>query len=83
MNAIKIAEVKEDAAGIVRAVQELDKIHGFHAPQKKELSLVDGTGQQHRKKLERVPDEELLSKIGGEKGLVVDGEFEEAAEAQK
>lgn len=79
LQAIKIAKIKEDAAGIVRAVQEINRMHGYHAPKKSEHHLIDDTGMHQRKRLERVPDEELLSRIGGEQGLVVDAEFEEVA----
>ncbi|HIG58474.1 MAG TPA: hypothetical protein EYQ21_03595 [Flavobacteriales bacterium] len=73
---IDIAKKNKEPQSIARCVNELNKMHGFLAPEKKEIE-IDVSHQQYKNRLEQMSDEELLTKIGGEKGLIEDVEFEE------
>ena len=67
LHGIKIAKLTDDAQSIRSCVQELNKMHGFHMPDKTEIVH---THSVVIKQLENLDDEALLSKIGGETALI-------------
>lgn len=77
---IRMAKTGYDAQALRACVQELNKIFGYHAPEKKQVDVnqnVNGnvTTTHTLQQLESLPDKALLEAIGGAGGLIIEGEF--------
>ena len=73
LDAVKAAKLKGDSMAVARCVAELNKMHGYYAPGKTETKH-DVVFIQAQRQLEMADDSVLLAKIGGERGLVIEGE---------
>jgi phage terminase small subunit len=56
--AIEMARLQGDAQAMIRAVTELNRMHGYHAPEVKRFEL-NVTGEKFRQRLEEMTDREL------------------------
>lgn len=71
---VEIAIKKADSMGIARCVAELNKMHGYLAPEKKEIEVKIPQLTQ-MKQLERLTDEQLVEMLGPE-GMTIEGQYE-------
>lgn len=76
---IEMAKTAKEPQSLARCVNELNRMHGFLAPEKKEIE-IDVQHQTYKTRLEHMDDADLLKLIGGERGLITDVEFEEVEE---
>lgn len=72
LEAIEMARLVQDPTAMIRGAQELNKMCGYYAPEKKELELT-GPKDRVRRELERLSEEELVRLASGE---VIEGEYE-------
>lgn len=57
--AIDMSRILEDPTSVIRAVQELNKMHGFLAPEIHEIRLSEDLSKRQRQ-IKELPDEQLL-----------------------
>ena len=72
--ALEMARLQGDSMAMLRAVQEINKMNGFYAPEEKKLTV----SAEQRRVLSQFDDmdDEELARIAAE-GVIVEGEFEE------
>lgn len=80
LEAIEMARTIQDPTAILRGAQELSKMCGFYAPEKKTLALTDERNKV-RGELALMTETDLIELAGGFKG-VLEGEFEVVADNQ-
>ena len=69
----EIAKIQADAAGMSRALQELNKIHGYYEPEKLKIEL-SANAQRVMDTMEQLDDAKLLEMAA------LEGEYEEVVE---
>lgn len=69
-DAIDMAKLMSDPATMIRAVNELNRMHGYHAPEVRKIEF-DDRAQKLLDKLEQMDEEQLLQ-IGY--GVTIEGE---------
>lgn len=77
LEAIDMGRMISDPMSIIRGAQELNKMCGFYAPEKKKITL---TSEQRRlaTKYDEISDEDLISMINEQdKANAIEAEFEE------
>jgi hypothetical protein len=72
-----MARAARDPQAFFRGISEINKMQGYYEPEKRVID-VNVTWKDRVRQLESLSEEELLQRIGGEKGLILDGEFERA-----
>ncbi len=72
--AIDMSRVLEDPTAVIRAVQELNRMHGYLAPEVHEIHLSEDSSKRERQ-IKELSDEKLLelSAIDGEYEVLSDG----------
>lgn len=73
-DAIEMARAIQDPTAMLRGAQELSKMCGFYAPEKKTLELTDERNKV-RGELALMTETDLIELAGGFKG-VLEGEYE-------
>lgn len=73
--AINIARCGGDAGSMIRAVQEVNKMQGYYAPELKAV-LLDHRTTVRQAQIQEMPEEELLKRLGKPQAFI-DAEFEE------
>jgi hypothetical protein len=76
LKGIDIAKTRADAQALRACVQELNKIMGYHAPEKTETTVVLEDKAQKMRNIETASDTALLERLGPS-GLVIEGEYVE------
>ena len=64
LRAAQIADEDRNPSAAARVWAEINKMMGFHEPERKEITLSDG-GERYRNYIESMSTEELLEKVGG------------------
>lgn len=72
LEAVDIARMKAEPGDMIRGASELNKMHGYYAPEKKEISLE---GHIEVQQIEALSDTELLELLGDEPDAI-EAEFE-------
>lgn len=70
---LDMARKADDVQAFFRGVQEINKMCGYYEPEKHEV-LHTHEGEVVVRKIESMSDQQLLEHIGGESGLVIEGE---------
>lgn len=78
----EMAKLTTDPNAMVRVIQELNRMHGHYAPEKKEL-VLNAKSRKILADLGTMSEQELLEKIGGAQGLIIDGEYKDVTEAEE
>jgi hypothetical protein len=78
---LEMSRSARDPMAFFRGVQEVNKMQGHYAPEKRELALAPELDAL-RGQLAEMSEADLLEKLGGEKGITVDGEFKVVEEAK-
>lgn len=74
LDAIDMAKLTADPTAMIRGAQELNKMCGYYAPEKKEVT-VEGSLRRIQTEFEHMSEVELLEAIGQEQDAI-EGEFE-------
>lgn len=75
---LDMARRANDAGAFFRGITEINKMQGYYEPEKRTVE-VNITVKEQLRQLETLSEEELLEKLGGERALSIDGEYEEVA----
>jgi hypothetical protein len=71
---LDLAKAKGDPGAFFRGVSEINRMCGFYEPEKHEVTHTH-QGEVLVRRLETMSEQELLEKLGGEQGLVIEGEI--------
>ena len=66
--AYELAKASNNPGAMTGAYREIAKMCGYYEPEKKKVEITQSQ-EQYKLRLEHMSDEELLARIGGEKGL--------------
>lgn len=84
IDAFDLAKQERSAGDMVRAVNEMNRMLGFHAPAKvtgevdhkhKHDHAIEDKTQDFMRSLQTMSTEKLLEHVGGEDGVVIEGEI--------
>jgi hypothetical protein len=73
--AIELARIGADAGSMIRGVQEINKMQGYYAPEKKAV-MLDHRHTVRQAQIQELPEAELLKRLGKPEAFI-DAEFEE------
>jgi hypothetical protein len=73
---LNMARSARDPQAFFRGITEINKMQGYYEPEKRVVD-VNVTLRDQIRQLETLSEDELLQRIGGERGLILDGEFEQ------
>jgi len=73
---LHMARKAQDPQAFFRGISEINKMQGYYEPEKRIVD-VNVTLRDRIRQLETLSEDELLQRIGGERGLILDGELEQ------
>jgi len=82
IDGVALSKAKGDPMALARCVNELNKMHGWLAAEKKEFTHALGHNPKapNLRLMENMDESVLLEKIGGEAGMTIDIEAEPVGE---